>query len=481
MRRFDLAGKSSQTICECAPWARGGSWSKDGTILFAPHTNSAIQRIPAAGGTPVPVTEIDPKVADASHRFPVWLPDGKHFLFTYFSNNAEVTKTIGGIYAASIEKGEPIRRIVPDASSVVYLDAGYILFVRAGTLIAMAFDAKKLEVSGEAIPVDDAVLFGANTGAASASASAFGDIAYGIGTAEPPAEIVWMDRQGHVTQSTGQTAVFDTMSVAPDGTRFAVVRYEGGNAGQIWIGDFARGALVPLTRGANDSYDPVWSPDGEKVAFVNRDSGDDDIFIQSVRETTPRQLVESGAEHDSDITDWSTDGRYLIYRARPKSGAAHDSICALDLVEKKSRTLLQDQFNMNEGRLSPDGRWLAYTSEESGTPQVYVRPFPALDRKWLVSTASGSGARWRKDGRELTYVARVPEGERFMVVELSPNASGPNPSLPKELFPIDPSMAGLVPVGDHTRILALRQVDSTVRNGVRVILDWSSGLTKRPQ
>jgi len=150
-------------------------------------------------------------------------------------------------------------------------------------------------------------------------------------------------------------------------------------------------------------------------------------------------------------------------------------------VEKKPRVLLQDQFNMIGARLSPDGRWLVYASDESGRFQIYVRPFPALDRKWLVSTDSGFDARWSKDGRELTYVSRGPEGARFMAVALAPGAAGPNPSLPTELFPVDPSIVQLFPAGDKTRILALRQVDDTIRNGVRIILDWSAGLAKQPQ
>jgi serine/threonine protein kinase len=476
LRRVDIDTGTTQVITDHTPWGRGGSWNENGAILFAPHPNSGIHLTTVRGGSDTELTVVDPKLIDASHRFPCWLPDGKHFVFTLWSNNAEVLSKSGGVYVGSTSKDEPIRRVLADASRAVYVDPGYLLVHRADRLMAVPFDAKTLTAGDEAIPIDAGVTFNGSTGSVAVSASQRGDLAYGVGPGDLPSELTWLDSQGRVTEVLHQTGQFDQLALSPDVHRYAAARNEGTNAQQVWIGDLARGASMPLTHGANDSYDPVWSPDGRYVAFSSRETGNEDLYIQSVAGTTPWEMVHKADTHDTDVTSWSADGRYLVFNAQPRDDPSRFEIWIHDLQEKKARLILGDAFPQRDGVLSPDGRWLAYTSEEAGSPQVFVRPFPALDRKWLVSTAQGDTPHWRADSREIWYRMRDASGTHMMSVSVSSEAGNANPGVPVKVFTFDPRIVVAVPSADHTRLLAGREVASGEKKTIRLILDWSASL-----
>jgi len=479
LRRIDIDTGATQVVSDHAPWGRGGSWNAKGQILFAPHPNSGIVLTTVGGGSETELTTVDPKLVDASHRFPQWLPDGRHFVFTLWSNNAEVLKKDGGVYVGSVEKGEPIRRVLSDASRAVYVDPGFLLVHRGDRLAAIPFDPKTLKAGDEAVPIDAGVSFNGSTGALAASASRRGDLAYAIGPGDLPNELVWLDRQGQVVEALHQTGQFSQIAISPDGRRYAAARAEGTNAEQIWIGDFARGASVPLTHGANDSYDPVWSPDNQRVAFSSRETGNEDLYVQSVAGTTGWEMIHKADIHDTSVTSWSADGRYLFFDAQPRSDATRHEIWLYDFQEKKARSLLSDTFPQTGAVLSPDGRWLAYTSEEGGSPQIFIRPFPALDRKWLVSTGQGDTPHWRADSREIVYLTHDAAGTQMMAVALSSDAGAPNPGAPVRLFTFDPRIAFTQPSADHTRILAGQEVVGSERKAIRLILDWTASLKGR--
>jgi hypothetical protein len=187
-------------------------------------------------------------------------------------------------------------------------------------------------------------------------------------------------------------------------------------------------------------------------------------------------MIHKADEHDTNVTSWSADGRYLVFGAQPRSDATRFEIWVYDFKEKKARSLLADSFAQRQGAISPDGRWLAYTSEEGGSQQVFVRPFPALDRKWLVSTGQGNTPHWRRDSRELWYSMRDASGVHMMSASLSPDGANPNPSAPVPLFTMDPRIVVAAPNADHTRILAGREVTGVAGSSIRVILDWTAGL-----
>ena len=479
LRRIDVESDATQVISEKASWGRGGSWHANGTILFSPNPNSPIMRIVATGGEATPVTELDTKLADASHRFPQWLPDGKHFLYTLWSNNADVLKNYGGIYVGSTEKGFKAKRLLPDASAVVFAPPGHVLLHRRGRLLAFPFDVKSLTVGEDAVAIDTDVTFAPSSGTLAASASARGDVAYAIGTGEPDNELLWMDRSGQATLALNQSGQFGDLTVAPDGQRFASARSEGMTGQQVWIGDATRATLVPLTHGSNDCYAPVWSPDGLKVAFNSRETGNEDVYVQEVSGTRPWEMVHDAKDHDTTVTDWSADGRYLLFDAHPRSNDSKIEVWLHDVSAKSSHVILSDPFSQSGATLSRDGRWLAYTSLEGGSPQVFIRPFPALDRKWLVSGKNADEAHWRSDGRELLFISRDEAGAHLQSVSLQGSADAPNPGTPKELFLIDPRIDSLAPNADHSRFLAARALKASGKNAIRVILDWEQGASRK--
>ncbi|MGK2858295.1 MAG: protein kinase domain-containing protein [Thermoanaerobaculia bacterium] len=479
LRRLDLSSGAIQVVCECAPWARGASWSETGGFLFAPNPNSSIHRFASLGGAETEVTKLDSKLVDGSHRFPQWLPDGRHFLFTVWSNNAESLRKDGGVYVGSIDPREPVRKVLSDPSASVYVDPGYILVYRGNALTAVPFDLDTLTAASEGVPIDSKVMFAANMGGLFASASQRGDIAYAIGDAEPPVELVWTDRAVGNGTPLGMSGPYSEPAISPDGRRFVIGKTEGMSTTQLWLGEFGRAALTPLTHAVNDTMNPVWSPDGGRVAFVNLDSGNEDIFVQSVAGTTPRELVVSGEMHDTDLTGWSHDGRYLFFSATPKTGGVKRQVWLYDFQEKKERALLADAFEQTGATLSPDGRWIAYTSTETGSSEIFMRPFPALDRKWLVSEHGGEGAHWSADSRELVYVSRGADGARLMSVTIDPGGASPEPSAPRLLRALDARVDAITPTADHSRFLEIRRIDDAEPSGVRVILDWRSTRDKR--
>jgi eukaryotic-like serine/threonine-protein kinase len=473
LRRIDVQSESTQVISEKIGWARGGSWHASGGILFAPSPNSPIFLTAASGGEAKPVTELDLRLPDVSHRFPQWLPDGRHFLYTLWSNNADVQKDHGGIYVGSTDAGFQGRRVLADASGSIFVPPGRLLLHRRGKLIAVPFNAQSLTVGDDANAIDSDVTFALSSGTLAASASLRGDVAYATGTGEPDTELLWMDRNGRTTLALNQSGQFGTLAVAPDGQRFATERSEGMTGQQIWIGDAARATIVPLTHGSNDSLSPAWSPDGRQVAFTSRETGNEDIYVQDVAGTKPWEMVHDSKDlHDTNVTDWSDDGRLILFDSHPRDNATRTEVWQHDLGAKSARAILKDVFSQYGATLSHDGRWLAYTSTEGDSPQVFIRPFPALDRKWLVSGKNSDHAHWRSDGKELLYASRDESGEHLWSVPLSPDASAPNPGTPRELFPIDPRIVELAPTEDHTRFLVARVVPSTGRNTMRVVLDW---------
>ena len=477
LRRMDLESRLLTNLHERADMTngpRGGAWLKDGTILFAPSPNSGIFRVSANGGKAEEVTRVDPKLPDGSHRFPVPLPDGEHFLFLVWSNNAEALKSTGGIYLGSL-KGGAIRRVLPDASSAVLLPSGYLLLRRNEQLTAVPFDLATFtaEAGKKAISIDSEEMYDANMGVVPVSASLAGDIAYNTGLAAIPSAPVWLDLQGRETPIPAPESLYASPILSHDGRRYALARTEGTLQSQIWIGDLERGTLVPLTRGVNDSYDPIWSPDGTRVAFVNRDTGNEDIYVQPVEATSPREIVFKSTLHDTQLAGWSEDGRHLLFVYGPQTGASRYEIWVYDFQEGKGRAILTENFPLREPALSPDGRWLAYTSEESGRPQVFVQPFPRLDRKWLISPQAGAAAHWRKDGKEIWYVQPKAGGHQAMSVSMQDAGGTLVAGIPKPVLTFSDRIAVAVPDPGHTRWLALRESQDEVPSALRVILNWS--------
>ena len=405
LNRTEASGASPLPLCEVSS-ARGGSWGPDGTILFAPGTSGPIFRIPASGGMPQRVTKLNASLGETSHRWPQFLPDGEHFLFS-----AGTAEGISGTYAAPLAGGEA-KLIVRNDLSAIYTPPGYLLFLRQGTLMAQRFDASKLQIVDDAISLVEQVAGNPTLGGGTFSASENGILVYLMGSAfKGGNELLWLDRNGRQIGKTGSSGEYATTTISPDGSRLASAAMEPTG---IWVYDVTRGTRTRLTFDVGLSVDfcgdcvsgqPAWSPDGKFVAFFSEREGQRHIYQKAADGTgTTTPLVVDDATEG--YPSFSSDGHYLIFQRQAAQSNSRIEIWTMPLFgERKAVPVVQGQFHAVWPSLSPDGKWLAYASAESGRAEIYVVPFLHGSGKWLISTNGGTRPRWRRDGKELFYLS----------------------------------------------------------------------------
>jgi Tol biopolymer transport system component/predicted Ser/Thr protein kinase len=477
LKRIDLAGGAPQVLAD-VPLARGGTWNRDGVIVFGQATPGALMRVMATGGTPVPITRV--VAGQGSHRWPQFLPDGRRVIFAMLSGQPQTH----GVYVASLDGGEPTR-VVPAETAAAYAPPGYLLLVRQGVLLVQPFDAARATVAGEPIPVAQSV--GTDDGFfhSAFSVSATGVLAHRAGAA-PRRQLVWVDRAG---KGLGAIRPPDEVTVsnpevAPDGQRVAVNRNVQGNI-DVWLIEVGRGLASRFTFDPSNDRSPLLSPDGSQVIFQSSRKGVYDLFEKPASGATDEQPLLVTPQ-DKATLDWSRDGRFLLYSTQdPKTGS---DLWALPLTgERKPFPVVQTSFDEIEGQFSPDGRWLAYASNESGRYEIYSRPFPGAGGKWQVSTAGGTQPRWGRDGKELFYM--VPD-TRLMAVQIRVASDGRalDTGAPVALFPTrlasgaDIQTTGFgaraqYAVASDGRFLMLVTADEAVTSPITIVLNWTAGLT----
>jgi Tol biopolymer transport system component len=412
LKKIDVAGGPALSICD-APDARGGTWSRDGIIVFEPQFREALQRVVATGGKPLPVTKLDASRRETTHRWPWFLPDGRHFLFFSGSHSTGAESELDAIFVGSLDEETP--KLLVNARSNAAYAAGHLLFVRQKTLLAQPFDPKTLKLVGEAFPIAEKVQDDPGFFNAVFSVSDQGTLAYQeSGGTTGLSELVWVDRSGKKIDVLGEPADYYEPRISPDGRRVAVGI---GDPGDIWIYDVARRIRTRLTFAAADDFSSVWSPDGTRVAFSSVRSGAGDLYAKVASGTGADELLSSSKVFKVP-NSWSPDGRYLAYFAGAPGWKA--DLWLLSLPDRKASPLLQTEFDEVAAAFSPDGRWLAYASNESGRYEIYVQPFPGPGGKWQVSTAGGLHPRWRRDGKELFYI--TSDG-KVMAVEVRAGAA----------------------------------------------------------
>jgi Tol biopolymer transport system component len=426
LKRTRLSGGPVQRITDLDPTMLGATWNSDNLIVFTPSNKKPLYRVPAAGGRQEPLTTLNSERRENSHRWPHFLPDGRHFLFTARSDLPEHT----GIYAASIDDPGNPKWLLAAQSSAIYVSSGFLLFVRDNTLLAQPFDAAALQLSGEPVAVAGDVVGEreAAYGAFAASADA-GVLAYNV---IAPSRLVWFDRNGAEAGSIGARGDFGQIRLSPEGVQAAVVLPDPQNGNRdVWVIALASGAFTRITSHPAADWFPVWSADGTEVIFASDREATPTFYRAAAKGGGNEQLVFRASSRDAIYpTDWSSDRRALLIHSYPRGDI---SLLPLSAAAAPTR-VVASPFTDWTGSLSPDGRWIAYVSDESGAHDVYVRSIGGSARH-RISVGGGLQPRWRRDSRELFFLGA---GDKLFSVAIgAPPSFTPDP--PKALFAGCPS------------------------------------------
>jgi len=469
LKKVSVNGGPPQTLCD-APTRAGGTWNQDGVILFS--SGGVIQRVPQAGGVATPVTK---PASGEQHVFPEFLPDGSHFL--YWSRGGKPENA--GIYAGSLDGAQTVR-LLPDASNAAYVPpaesgaSGHIVFRREDTLMAQPFDADKLQLKGEMFPAAEHVGTSGQQGNGAFSVSWNGELVYGTGGNAATQELVWMDRMGNASEPAVPPGQYGNFRLSPDEKSVVFDRIEANNS-DIWVRDLSRGVTSRLTFDPATDNLPIWSPDGQRVLWPSRKNGSYDLYIKNAAGTGQEELLIKMGTPTGWGTDWSRDGKFVLYMM-PGEKTAQDLWIAPQSGDKKPFPYLQQPYNEFDGVFSPDGRWVAYVSNETGRNEVFVQAFPVSGAKWQISQAGGVDPQWRKDGSELFFGAA---GGILMAV---PVKTGPSfiPGTPSPMFSlVGPQIRrNYAPSADGRRFLVSRPVGEVAAAPITVVVNWREALKK---
>jgi Tol biopolymer transport system component len=484
LKRIAVTGGPPQTLCD-APDPRGGAWGPNGEIVFAPGVNSVLYRVRAEGGAPTPVFKQPPGGASPSLRFPDFLPRSERFFFVTLGNTAETT----GLYVGSLD-GTPPVRLLPDSSHAAYVPpatpgaSGHLVFRRESTLLAQPFDPEHLRTTGEVFPLADQIGEASNTGFSAFSASWNGTLVYQSGAGIAIRELVWRDRSGKLLGTITKPDLIYAPALSPDGRQLAYsLGNQSSSTADIWLQDLARGAPSRFTFGPDIREDPVWSPNGANIAFTFRTAsgGFNDLYQKPSSGAGKEQLLIHGGTN-AFASDWSRDGKLIVYSQTGDN--TKDDLWLLPLDgDRKPRLYLQTSFYENQGQFSPDGRWMAYSSDESGQFQVYVQPIPPNGAKWQISSAGGSQPRWRADGKELFYAASDRKLVAVPVKSDSSFAAGVPVPLFEGIDLLDLAVNRALnyrPAADGQRFLVSTTAggDAAAATPLTVVTNWTAGLKK---
>lgn len=405
MMRVAVTGGPVLTLCALSPGitARGGSWSPDGVIIFN-NGPAPIHRVPAAGGTATPIGTIE----RGGQQFPFFLPNGRQFLF-----HANPSEGDTGVFVGSLDSEERTHILQSDTGAIFDASTGHLLFVRQGTLLAQMFDPDTFALTGDAFPAAERVEAGAVPGVIAFSVSAAGTLVYGIGQASDDGlQPTWVDRKGVVIGTAGPRSDYRGIALSPDQNQMAAHRHVD-SGGDIWVTGLKRNDTARLTLDpAQENQSPVWSPSSDRIAFGSIRNGKAGLYVQPAQTTGAEQLVYEVDDAGPIVAfSWTPDASAIVFGVPQKDTRRDILMVSLD-GRRVVTPLLQSAAVESHGQLSPDGRWLAYMSNETGTQQVYVQAAKAGARKWPISIGIANAPRWRADGRELYYIG---EGKMWAV------------------------------------------------------------------
>jgi Tol biopolymer transport system component len=501
LKRIEVSGGPAATLCDAPSLLFGGAWNRDGQIVFG--SGVGLRRAPASGGAPSPLT-----VGGVAAN-PSFLPDGRHFVYLRATATSDAPI---GVYVGSLDakpQEQPSKPLLTDYSIAFFTPsadgaAGYLLFVRGakqdgalGTLMAQPFDARRLELTGEAAPIAEHV---SNVGF---SVSATNDLVYMAGGGPALAgagargivqgQLTWFDREGRVLGIFGDPGSYRTLALSPDGARVAFDRADPQNptTRNIWLYEFARGVTTRFTFDSGYDANPVWSSDGSRIVFGSSRGGlgavQFNLYEKPSDLTGEDELLFQLAGSGEVPSSWSPDGRFLLYYTVGGSSRVWLLPLRESAADRKPIPLDRSEFGQAWAKFSPHGRWIAYSSDESGRGEVYVRPFDAasatgsssssgapLSGKWMVSKDGGGTPLWRRDGKELFYLGA---DRNAMAVEVG-TSGGFRAGIPKALFKVPTGVFFWDVSADGQRFLMAAPSAARSQPPFTVVLNWTEELKR---
>jgi len=470
LMRVDLSGGAPVTICSDCNASVGGTWNRDGVILITDRTTGTLIRVSVAGGEVKPLRPL--ASGEAAQLWPEFLPDGKHYLYLSVGK----APNQGGIYAASLDSNDRTF-LVATNSNAAYVQSGQLLFTRGNALMAQPFDIGSLKLWNEPHPVADRIEVGAARSTlpiATFAASPNGVLAWRHDSHNTPSSLQWFDRNGRGLGIVGDPADYSNPALSPDDSKLAVsIRNPQTKTRDIWIFDLIRGGKTRLTFDPADDLDCIWSPDGRRIAFTSDRAGQRNLYWKLADGSGPEELLLGGQERAQNAQDWSRDGKYLIY--------FDDRTPHLYMLpvagDRQPVPFINTPFATQQARFSPNDRWVAYRSPESGRNEIFVQGFlPDSSQprgKWQISTAGGEEPRWRGDGNELFFHF----ADSFFGVDVKTDGSAFTAGMPRHLFDI-PGVSASATHGEYVvtrdgqRFLVATASDKAVAQPIQVVVNW---------
>ena len=479
LRKMPIAGGPPVTITAVGREMLGATWGPDDTIVFATtEPGTGLQRVPAGGGTPTVLTTPDKARGEIQHAWPEFLPGGRAVLYTIQSGERGEDFQIA---VFDIQSGDT-KILVPSGSSPRFSPSGHLVYGAENTIRAVPFDPVRLEVLGDPIPLAEGVLMKRNSGAADFSVAADGTLVYIAGAAGGlQRRLVWAERGGARRPINAPPRAYTTMRISPDGTRVALAARD--QQDDIWIWDFARETLTRLTTDPSNDFAPIWTRDGRRIVFSSTRVSPSPLFVQAADGTGGTERLTESAEAHAPNT-FSPDGGRLIFRADTGTATGQDLRMLVLDGERRITPLIQTPFDERNAVISPDGKWIAFQSNESGTDEVYVRPFPDVESgRWQVSTPGGFHPAWAPNGRELFYVAA--DG-RLMAVDVRSQggfaAGGPRMLVDGGFYFYLVAQGRSYDISpDGTRFLLIQAPNTGTQAdtaGLTVVLNWAEELKR---
>ena len=461
MKKVPVDGGPAQIVCDVRATPTAGSWGPTGVILFS-GLSGPVLRVPAAGGQSAPATTFDLALRDERHSFPYFLPDGRHFL--YYVRSPDPQRD--GIYVKALDS-EETRLVLRASSSVAYVAPGFLLYARDGVLLAQRFDADALETRGDAVPVANRVDYFAETGVAAFAASETGVLIYRGSTGFATSRLRWLDRAGREISQVGEPRTYRNPRISPDGSRVAVELVDPTGNRDIWLLDMARGVPVKFTFDRGRDSAPVWSPDGKYIAW----QGAAALYMKPASGGGREEVLHREPWIPD---DWPDNRGLLVHPSAPRQ----IWLLPLDGEKGEPRPVIDGRVIATHARVSPDGAWVAYASNDSGRFEVYIQNFPTPAGPWQISTNGGIQPKWRRDGKEIYYLA--PDGT-IAAVSLTlgalPEVGKPQPLFQSRLnlttgftwhqYDVSP---------DGQRFLV--NTPDTTTSPLTVVVNWKSGLER---